>query len=102
MFAGRSLSLCNISFRSEKVRYLRALRCIIYILYTGIRLGHAVAHLVEAPRYKPEGWGFCSQWFHWNFSLTLSFWPHYGPGVDSASNRNEHQEYLPGLKAADA
>jgi len=21
--------------------------------------------------------------------LTQSFWPHYGPGVDSASNRNE-------------
>jgi len=25
--------------------------------------------------------------------LTLSFHPHYGPGVDSASNRNEYQEY---------
>jgi hypothetical protein len=25
----------------------------------------------------------------WNF---LSFQPHYGPGVDSASNRNEYQE----------
>jgi hypothetical protein len=25
----------------------------------------------------------------WNFS---SFQPHYGPGVDSASNRNEYQE----------
>jgi hypothetical protein len=25
----------------------------------------------------------------WNF---LSFQPHYGPGFDSASNRNEYQE----------
>jgi len=25
--------------------------------------------------------------------LTQSFQPHYGPGVDSASNRNEYQEY---------
>jgi hypothetical protein len=25
--------------------------------------------------------------------LTLSFRPHYGPGVNSASNRNEYQEY---------
>ena len=27
---------------------------------------------------------------------------HYGPGVDSAFNRNEHQEYFLGVKAADA
>jgi hypothetical protein len=29
-----------------------------------------VAQLVEALRYKPEGHGFDSQWFHRNFSLT--------------------------------
>jgi len=28
--------------------------------------------------------------------LTLSFRPHYGPGIDSASNRNEYQEYFLG------
>jgi hypothetical protein len=27
-----------------------------------------------------------------------SFWSHYGPGVDSASNRNEYQEYFLGSK----
>jgi hypothetical protein len=32
--------------------------------------GHAVAQLVEALRYKPEGRGVDSRWFHWNFSLT--------------------------------
>ena len=26
--------------------------------------------------------------------------PHYGPGVDSAANRNEYQEYFLGVKAA--
>ena len=31
-----------------------------------------------------------------------SFQPHYGPGVDSASNRNEYQEYFLGVKAAGA
>ena len=36
-------------------------------IYTG---GHAVAQLVEALRYKPEGCGFDSRWCHWNFSLT--------------------------------
>jgi hypothetical protein len=30
--------------------------------------GHAVAKLVEALRYKPEGLGFDSQSYHWNFS----------------------------------
>jgi len=27
---------------------------------------------------------------------------HYGPGVDSASNRNQYQEYFLGVKAAGA
>ena len=31
-----------------------------------------------------------------------SFRSHYGPGVDSASNRNEHQEHFLGVKAAGA
>src|SRR5215475_112494 len=60
--------------------------------------GHAVAQLVEALRYKSEGRGFDSRWYHWNFSLTKSFRPQYGPGVDSASNRNEYQGYFLGGK----
>ena len=31
-----------------------------------------------------------------------SFRSHYGPGVDSASNRNEYREYLLGVKMASA
>ena len=31
-----------------------------------------------------------------------SFGSHYGPGVDSASNINEYQEYFLGVKAAGA
>jgi len=34
------------------------------------------------------------------FSLTKSFRPDYGSGVDSASNRNEYQEYFLKVKAA--
>ena len=48
--------------------------------------GHAVAQLVEALRYKSECRGFDS----WSFR------PHCGSGVDSASNRNEYQEYFLG------
>jgi len=41
--------------------------------------GYAVVQLVEPLRYKSEGRGFDAQWCHWNFSLTSSFRPHYGP-----------------------
>jgi hypothetical protein len=39
----------------------------ITIMYMLLCVGHAVAQLVEALRYKPEGRGFDSQW---NFLLT--------------------------------
>jgi hypothetical protein len=39
----------------------------------------------EALRCKPEG---VTGIFH------FSFRPHYGPGVDSVSNRNEYQKYF--------
>ena len=61
-----------------------------------------MTQLAGALRYKSEGRGFDSRRCNWNFSLTLSFRPHYGPGVDSASNRNEYQEYFLGVKAAGA
>jgi len=63
--------------------------------------GHAMAQLVEALRYKSESRRFDSRCYHWNFS-DIILRPHYGPGVDSASNRNEHQEYFLGVKAAGA
>ena len=37
-----------------------------------------------------------------NFIDIKSFRSHYGPGVDSASNRNEYQEHFLGVKAAGA
>jgi hypothetical protein len=46
--------------------------------------------VVEALRFKLEGRGFDFQWSH------------YGHCVDSASNRNEYQEYFLGVKAAGA
>ena len=64
----------------------------------GARGGVAVKTL----RYKPAGRGFDFRWCHLNFSVTESFWSHYGPGVDSASNGNEYQVYFLGEKAAGA
>ena len=56
--------------------------------------GYAVAQLVKALCYKPEGRGFDSRWCRWNFSLPQSFRPNSVPGVVSASNRNAYQEYF--------
>jgi len=37
------------------------------------------------------------------FFIDIKFFrSHYGPGVDSASNRNEYQEYFLGVKAVGA
>jgi hypothetical protein len=41
-----------------------------------------VGQLIEALSYKPEGRGFDSRCCHWIFSLTYSFLPHYGLGID--------------------
>ena len=52
-----------------------------------------MAQAVEALRYKPDGRGFvsrCCQFFR----------EHHGPGVDSASTRNEYQEYFLGENVA--
>jgi hypothetical protein len=56
----------------------------------------AVAQLVEALHYKPEGRGFDSGWG------SLEFFSDYGSGVDSASNRYEYQESFLGVKTAGA
>jgi hypothetical protein len=54
------------------------------------------AQLVEGLRYKPADREVDSRWGHLDLSMTNSFRPHYGPGVDSASDRNEYQVYVPG------
>jgi len=57
-------------------------------------MGYVAEQLVEALRYKPEGCELDPRWCHWNFPLTLSFRPHYGPGVDTDSKKNECQKYF--------
>jgi hypothetical protein len=49
------------------------------------------------------GWSW--DWFpvlSLDFSVTYSFWPNNGPGVDSGPNENEYQEHFLGVKAASA
>jgi hypothetical protein len=47
---------------------------------------------------QTQGHGFDSPWCDWNFSFTSYFRLHHGPGVNSASNRIECQEYFLGSR----
>jgi hypothetical protein len=59
-------------------------------------LGHCITHLVsilvKALCYKKEGRGFETRWGEVLFSIFLILPAALGPGVYSASNRNEHQK----------
>ena len=59
--------MCMVCFQyTLRVTLVLLLFCDgIYVLWR-----HAVAQVVEALRYKPEGCGFDSRWCHWNFSVT--------------------------------
>jgi hypothetical protein len=56
--------------RNQNTDILTWNKFISYVNYC-LESGHAVAQLVEALRYKPEGRVFYSRWCHWNFSLTI-------------------------------
>ena len=55
--------------------------------------------MVKVLCYKSEGRWFDSRWNLEYFIDIKSFRSHYGPGVDSSSNRNEYQECFLGVKA---
>jgi hypothetical protein len=61
--------------------------------------GTAVAQWLRRCATNRKIAGSIPDGFRWNFSLTQSFRSHYGPGVDSGSNRNEYQDYFLGVKS---
>ena len=65
-------------------------------------IGDRGSTVVRVLCYKSEGRWFDPSWCHWIFHWHKSFRLLYGPGVDSASNRNEYQKYFLGVKAAGA
>jgi hypothetical protein len=89
-----SQSLYRYVFKhtNHKVRPNNIKKFNSYPVFKGARGGV----VVKALRYKPAGREFNSLCCHWNFSVTKSCWSHYGPGVDSATNRNEYQVYFLG------
>ena len=64
--------------------------------------GYAVAHLVEALRYKPEGRGFDSRWGHLNFSLTQSSGRTMVLGSTQPLTQKSTRDIFWGVKAASA
>ena len=101
---------CVATWDSSCPEFHNKLRSFIYF-YTARRISVSIQgcksvtyvirliHLLGGARGSAFGWGtvlqpeglrFDSHWVVWNFSLTDSFRPHYGSGVDSASTRNEY------------
>ena len=66
------------------------------------RFGDRGGTVVKVLCYKSEGHWFDPSWCPGFFIDIKSFRLHYGPGVYSASNRNEYQEYFLGVKATGA
>ena len=64
--------------------------------------GDRVSTVVKVLCYKSEGHWFDPRCVSGFFIDIKSFRSHYGPAVDSASNRNEYQEYYLGVKATGA
>ena len=64
-------------------------------------MGDCSSTVVKALHYKSEGRWFDPNWYQWIFhwhKILQILRSHYGPGVNSASKRNEYQEYFLGSK----
>ena len=71
-------------------------------VFTKFYLGTAVAQWLRCCATNRKVAGSFPAGVSGFFIDIKSFRSHYGPGVDSASNRNEYQEYFLGVKAAGA
>ena len=65
-------------------------------------MGDHVSTVVKVLCYNSEGHWFDPAGVSGFFIDIKSFRSHYGPGVDSASNRNEYQENFLEVKTAGA
>jgi hypothetical protein len=78
-----------LCFHCTSMRCIYMFTCNVHVFTVGAQphyKRYAVAQLVEALRYKPEGRGFDYRWGHLDFSFISCVWP----GVESSCNRDEH------------
>ena len=81
--------------RSAKHQNLGVIFVITYTNVINIFIMHVLWNMfILYPNYKPEGRGFDFLWCHLHFELIYYIRLHYGPGIDTASNRNEYQEHF--------
>ena len=73
----------------------------IHVLYGSV-VGTSVAQWLRCCATNRKVAGSIPDGVSGYFIDIKSFRSHYGPGIDSASNRNEYQEYSLGVKAAGA
>jgi hypothetical protein len=72
--------------------YISVYQCVYIYLYMFLILRARGSVVVEALCYKPEDSGFETRWGEWLFQIYLILPAALGPGVYSASNRNEYQK----------
>jgi len=78
--------------------YLSSVNSVVSFLQWGVRWHSWLRHCTTSRKVA----GSILNGVTGFFSLTQSFRPHYGPGVDSASNRNEYEVCFLGVKAVSA
>jgi len=99
--ASRVFAYTNICYFGSMEYKVDTVILIIFVHLTRI-WGTAVAQWLRCCATKRKVTGSIPSGVSGFFIEIKSFWSHYGPGVDSASNRNEYQEYFLGIKAAGA
>jgi hypothetical protein len=70
IYVNHPIGLYGVMTQNIKICVCKWLIFIKYLKSIHYDVGYAVAQLVEALHYKPEGHGFDFQWCRWNFSLT--------------------------------
>jgi hypothetical protein len=98
----RLIAPINVRARYTAITKHRAISNYRHAAYTEHNFRRwEMSNIILAQLSNAVGWGAMLQagrspvWFRMkalDFQLTWSFQPHYGPGVDSDSNRNEYQE----------
>ena len=72
------------------------------LVYVNVTMGTTVSQWLRCCATNRKVAGSIPSGVSGFFIDIKSFRSHYGPGVDSASNINEYQEYFLGVKAAGA
>jgi len=98
---------CQEEKKSYENRYGESCSCRTTAVFLGIKKvphnnGDAVAQWLRCCATNQKDAGSIPAGVSGFFIDIKSYRLHYGPGVDSASNRNEYHEYFLGVKAAGA